>query len=392
MKYVDEFRDGELAKKLAQDIKNAANPNRHYHLMEFCGGHTHAIFRYGLPGLLPSNVELIHGPGCPVCVLPMARLDMAMALAKSENVILCTYGDMLRVPGSGRTSLLKIKAQGCDVRMLYSPADALLIAQQNPDKEVVFFAIGFETTTPPTAVVIQQAPKLGLKNFSVFCNHVLTPAAMHAILATRDAEEPLKLDGFIGPAHVSTLIGSKPYEIFPKQYGTPVVIAGFEPLDVLQAILMLIKQLNAGKSEIENEFTRAVTVEGNQKAKSITDDVFELRDTFEWRGLGFVEKSALKICEKYAVFDAENKFQEIFTAYTESMKSVPKDNKACECPSILRGVKKPNDCKLFDNPCTPDNPLGSCMVSSEGACAAYYQYGRFLNSSANVIDAVEVNG
>ncbi len=377
MKYIDEFRDGDLARKVSKAISDEVKPGKKYHLMEFCGGHTHAIFRYGLPELLPQNIDLIHGPGCPVCVLPIARLDMAMALAKQENVILCTYGDMLRVPGSGRRSLLKIKAEGSDVRMLYSPADALIIAQENPDKEIVFFAIGFETTTPPTAVVLQQAKVLGIKNFSVFCNHVLTPAAMHAILATGSIDEPLKLDGFIGPAHVSTVIGYEPYAIFPKQYGTPVVIAGFEPLDVLQAILMLVRQLNEGTSVVENEFTRAVTSEGNKKANKITQEVFELRDTFEWRGLGFVPHSALQIQESYREFDAEYRFTSVLTEYERALKNTPKDNKACECPSILRGAKKPHDCKLFGTSCTPDNPLGSCMVSSEGACAAYYQYGRY---------------
>ena len=380
MKYVDEFRDGELARQLADAIKNEVQPGRQYRLMEFCGGHTHAIFRYGLPDLLPSNIKLIHGPGCPVCVLPIARLDMAMALAKQPDVILCTYGDMLRVPGSGRTSLLKIRAEGNDVRMVYSPADTIALAQQNPDKQVVFFAIGFETTTPPTAVVIEQASRLGLQNLTVFCNHVLTPAAMHGILHTEEGEQGVELDGFIGPAHVSTVIGSQPYEPFPKQYGKPVVIAGFEPLDVLQAILMLVKQLNEGRCVVENQFTRAVTATGNEKAKRITDQVLELRDTFEWRGLGFVPSSALQIREQYREFDAEVRFAERLKAHAEQIKLVPKDVKACECPQILRGVKNPRDCKLFDKPCTPDNPLGSCMVSSEGACAAHYQYGRALEA------------
>lgn len=381
MKYVDEFRNGELARQLATTIQAEARSERVYHLMEFCGGHTHAIFRYGLPDLLPANVRLIHGPGCPVCVLPMARLDMAMALARQADVILCTYGDMLRVPGSGRVSLLKIRAEGHDVRMVYSPADCIRLAQQNPHKQVVFFAIGFETTTPPTAVVIEQAFKLGLKNLTVFCNHVLTPAAMHGILGSREPGEELQIDGFIGPAHVSTVIGSDPYEPFPQQYGTPVVIAGFEPLDVLQAILMLIRQLNDGRREVENEFTRAVSTSGNTKANAITERVFEVRDTFEWRGLGFVPHSALKIRPYYRELDAESRFARHLQEHADRIRMVPKDNKACECPKILRGVKNPRDCQLFDNPCTPDNPLGSCMVSSEGACAAYYQYGRILASA-----------
>jgi len=372
MKYVDEFRDAELAQKLAEKIKTAADSDRTYRLMEFCGGHTHAIFRYGIPNLLPDNVELIHGPGCPVCVLPIARLDMAMMLAKTPDVILCTFGDMLRVPGTGRTSLLNIRAQGHDVRMLYSPMDAIKLAQENPEKQVVFFAIGFETTTPPTAVLLEQANKLQLNNLSVFCNHVLTPSAMHAILASDD----VKIDGFLGPAHVSTLIGSQPYEIFPQQYNKPVVIAGFEPLDVLQAILMLINQLNENRAEVENEFTRAVTPHGNEKAMALCDQVFTTRDSFEWRGLGFVPHSALEIRPEYAQWDAGVKFSEWLQEQLQKQEKPPADNKACECPSVLRGVKKPHECKLFGNPCTPDNPLGSCMVSSEGACAAYYQYGQ----------------
>ncbi|MBS97218.1 MAG: hydrogenase formation protein HypD [Oceanospirillaceae bacterium] len=373
MKYVDEFRDGDKARNIAAQIRVEADPARTYNLMEFCGGHTHAIFRYGIPDLLPDNVKLIHGPGCPVCVLPIGRLDMAINLARRPDVILCTYGDMLRVPGSGRESLMKVRAEGTDVRMLYSPADAIKLAQQHPDKQVVFFAIGFETTTPPTALVLDQAKKLGLDNFSVFCNHVLTPAAMHAILNTPEADNgALELDGFIGPAHVSTVIGSAPYEPFPQQYNRPVVIAGFEPLDVLQAILMLIRQLNEGRCEVENEFTRAVTRQGNLKAQAMVDRVFERRASFEWRGLGAIPESALQIRSEYAQFDAEKRFE------LEQLEG--RENKACECPAILRGVKNPRDCKLFANPCTPDNPLGSCMVSSEGACAAYYSYGRHSES------------
>ncbi|WP_432698433.1 hydrogenase formation protein HypD [Marinobacterium sp. YM272] len=369
MKYVDEFRDAEKARAIAGQIAKQATPERRYNLMEFCGGHTHAIFRYGIPGLLPDNVRLIHGPGCPVCVLPIGRLDMAIALARREEVILCTYGDMLRVPGSGRESLMKVRAEGTDVRILYSPADALKIAREHPDKQVVFFAIGFETTTPPTALVIEQAKKLGLTNFSVFCNHVLTPAAMHAILNTPEAENgALELDGFIGPAHVSTVIGSAPYEPFPERYNKPVVIAGFEPLDVLQAILMLIRQLNEGRAEVENEFTRAVTRGGNLKAQEAVNRVLALRSSFEWRGLGDIPESALQIRDDYAEFDAEKRFS------VEQLYG--RENRACECPAILRGAKNPRDCKLFGDPCTPDNPLGSCMVSSEGACAAYYSYGR----------------
>ncbi|MHB1292524.1 MAG: hydrogenase formation protein HypD [Sulfuricella sp.] len=369
MKYIDEFRDGVLARKLAADVRREAFPGRSYGLMEFCGGHTHAIFRYGIQTLLPDSVRMIHGPGCPVCVLPIGRVDCAIALARMPNVILCTYGDMLRVPGSDRVSLLKAKAGGADVRMVYSSADAIKVAQQNPSREVVFFAIGFETTTPPTAVAIRQAQQLGLTNFTVFSNHVLTPAAISAIMQSGDAD----VDGVVGPAHVSTVIGSRPYESFAAQYRLPVVIAGFEPLDVMQAILMLLRQLNEGRAEVENEFTRAVTRDGNLKAQNLVAEVFELRQTFEWRGLGWVPDSGLQIREKYAAFDAEKRFELPYQSVA--------DHQACECSAIIRGVMKPLDCKLFGRVCTPDNPIGSCMVSSEGACAAYYTYGRYKESN-----------
>ena len=375
MKYIDEFRDGERAKVLAAAIAREANPARRYHLMEFCGGHTHAIARYGLSDLLPRNVRMIHGPGCPVCVLPVGRIDNAIELAQRPGLILCTYADTIRVPASKGLSLLKAKAMGCDVRMVYSIADSLRIAREHPDREVVFFAIGFETTTPPTAVAIRTAEAEGLANFSVFCNHVLTPAAISNILESKDVREvgTVPLDGFVGPAHVSTVIGSQPYEYFAEEYQRPVVIAGFEPLDVMQAILMLVRQLNDGRAEVENEFTRAVTRDGNTKAKALVADVFELRRTFEWRGLGEVPYSALRIRERYRAFDAEAR-------YGIEYKSVP-DHKACECGAILRGVKTPAQCKVFGTACTPEHPLGSCMVSTEGACAAHYTYGRFKDAA-----------
>ncbi|HEX5338083.1 MAG TPA: hydrogenase formation protein HypD [Gallionella sp.] len=371
MKYVDEFRDGTVAGKIAANIAREVDPRRSYHLMEFCGGHTHAISRYGIADLLPPNVRMIHGPGCPVCVLPVGRVENAIQLAQTPGLILCCYGDMLRVPAANGMSLLKIKARGADVRMVYSSADAVRIAQENPQRQVVFFAIGFETTTPPTAVAIKQAQSLGLENFSVFCNHVLTPSAISHILQSPEVRQLglVPLDGFIGPAHVSTVIGSHPYEYFAEEFNKPVVIAGFEPLDVMQAVLMLVRQLNEGRAEVENEFSRAVTRDGNLKAQSLVAEIFELRRTFEWRGLGLIPYSALRIKKQYAGFDAELRFQ------------VPPisiaDNKACECGAILRGVKRPRDCKLFGTVCTPDNPIGSCMVSSEGACAAHYTYGRF---------------
>ena len=310
MKYIDEFRDGALARNIAASIAGEADPARRYNLMEFCGGHTHAISRYGVADLLPPPVRMIHGPGCPVCVLPIGRVDLAIGLALEQKVILATYGDCLRVPASNSLSLLKAKARGGDVRMVYSPADALKIAQAHPDREVVFFAIGFETTTPPTALVIKEAARLGLANFSVVCNHVLTPAAITNILESPEVRQlgTLPLDGFIGPAHVSTIIGSGPYEFFAEEYRKPVVIAGFEPLDVMQAILMLVRQINEGRAEVENEFTRAVTREGNAKAQALVSEVFELRRSFEWRGLGEVPYSALRIREAYAAFDAERRF------------------------------------------------------------------------------------
>jgi hydrogenase expression/formation protein HypD len=371
MKYIDEFRDGEVAKRLAEAIRHEANPTRSYHFMEFCGGHTHAISRYGVSDLLPDNVRMIHGPGCPVCVLPIGRVDQAIRLALEEGVILCTYGDCLRVPASDGLSLMKAKARGGDIRMVYSSADAVTLAEKNPDKQVVFFAIGFETTTPPTAVAIKQAAALGLKNFSVLCCHVLTPSAISSILESPEVRQwgTVPLDGFIGPAHVSTIIGSRPYEFFAEEYRKPVVIAGFEPLDVMQAIKMLIRQVNEGRAEVENEFSRAVDREGNRKAQSLVAEVFEMRKHFEWRGLNILPYSALRIRRTFAEFDAEKRFP---LGYA----SVP-DHKACECGAILRGVKKPQDCKIFGTVCTPENPVGSCMVSSEGACAAHYTYGRY---------------
>ena len=381
MKYVDEFRDGTLAAGLARAIAREADRGRDYAFMEYCGGHTHAISRYGVADLLPANVRMIHGPGCPVCVLPIGRVDMAIRLALARpEVILCTYGDCLRVPASDGLSLLKAKARGADVRMVYSAADALALAAREPARVVVFFAIGFETTTPPTALVLREAAARGLANFSVICNHVLTPPAITAILDSPAAGElgTLHLDGFIGPAHVSTLIGSRPYEAFAARYRKPVVIAGFEPLDVMQAIRMLVRQVNTGRAEVENEFTRAVVRDGNPKAQAIVSEVLELRDEFEWRGLGVLARSALRIRPAFAPWDAEAKFGLDY-------RPVP-DHRACECGAILRGVKKPADCKLFGTVCTPETPMGSCMVSSEGACAAHYNYGRFRDLPAVAAD------
>jgi hydrogenase expression/formation protein HypD len=371
VKYIDEFRDGDVARQIGERIRLEADPAKRYSFMEFCGGHTHAISRYGVTELLPPNVRMIHGPGCPVCVLPIGRIDHALELALERNVIVCTYGDTMRVPASHGMSMIKAKARGADIRMVYSTADALTIAADNPTREVVFFAIGFETTTPPTALVIQMAAKRALTNFSVLCCHVLTPSAITHILTSPEVRDygTVPIDGFIGPAHVSIVIGSEPYEHFAEEYRKPVVIAGFEPLDVMQAILMLVRQVNEGRAEVENEFVRAVTREGNLTAQALVSDVFELRPSFEWRGLGEVPYSALRIRPGYAQYDAEKRYNLAYQPVA--------DNKACECGAILRGVKRPTDCKLFGTVCTPENPMGSCMVSSEGACAAHYSYGRF---------------
>jgi hydrogenase expression/formation protein HypD len=367
VKYVDEFRDGTLARRVSERIYADVDPARSYAFMEFCGGHTHAISRYGVTELLPPNVRMIHGPGCPVCVLPIGRIDLAIQLALEKNAIVCSYGDTLRVPASNQLSLLKAKAQGGDIRMVYSAADALAVACANPSREVVFFAIGFETTTPPTAVTVLVAERERLRNFSVLCCHVLTPPAIVHLLAA--ARSGVPIDGFVGPAHVSIIIGTAAYEPFAAEYRKPVVIAGFEPLDVIQAIWMLVRQVNGGHAEVENEFTRAVNRQGNLQAQRVIAQVFCLRESFEWRGLGEVPWSALKLREEFAAFDAERRFALEYRPVA--------DHKRCECAAILRGVKRPIDCKLFARACTPENPLGACMVSSEGACAAHYSYGRF---------------
>ena len=370
MKYIDEYRDGKLGQQIAARIAAEADPARSYSFMEFCGGHTHAISRYGVTELLPKNVRMVHGPGCPVCVLPIGRIDQAIDLALKRGAIVTTYADTMRVPASEELSMMKAKARGADIRMVYSVSDALKIARDNPQREVVFFAIGFETTTPPTALALQTAMRENLQNFSVLCCHVLTPAAITHILESPQVRDwhTVPLDGFVGPAHVSILIGSRPYEGFALQYQKPVVIAGFEPLDVLQAILMLVRQVNEGRAVVENEFTRAVTRDGNAAAIQIVAQVLEPRESFEWRGLGEVPNSALKIRPEFSQWDAERKFDLHYRAVA--------DHKQCECGAILRGVKRPTDCKLFGTVCTPESPMGSCMVSSEGASAAHYSFGR----------------
>ncbi len=371
MKHHREYRDPESARRILERIHRAADPSRNYRFMEFCGGHTHAISRYGLHDLLPENVRMIHGPGCPVCVLPMGRLDMAIALAMNPQVILCCYGDTLRVPGSSGNSLQNARAHGADVRMVYSASEVLSIAEESPDREIIFFAIGFETTTPPTAHLLLEIKRRGLSQVSVLCNHVLTPPAIRAILETADSAT--RLDGLVGPAHVSVVIGSAPYLPLAAQFKMPIVIAGFEPLDVLQSILMLIRQVNEGRSMVENEYTRAVFPEGNPRALEAIGEAFVIREHFEWRGLGSIPASGLKISETFADWDAERRYEVPYLTV--------QDHKACECAAILRGQKEPKDCKVFATGCTPETPLGACMVSSEGACAAYFTYGRNLRDS-----------
>ena len=363
MRYVDEFRNPQLGRALAREILAAVDPQRHYKIMEVCGGHTHAIYKYGIDALLPPNVELVHGPGCPVCVIPMGRVDDGISLACRPEVIFTCFGDMLRVPGSERT-LLDAKAQGADVRVVYSPLDALRIARENPQREVVFFAIGFETTAPSTALTLRRARAERVPNFSVMCSHVTIVPPLRALLESPD----LRLDGFIGPGHVASVVGARPFAFLPEQYRKPVVISGFEPLDVMQAVLMIIRQLASARAEVENQYARVVAWDGNPRALEVMREVFELRAHFEWRGLGFISQSALRLSDAYARWDAEQRF------------SVPgvrvADPKACQCGEVLKGVIKPWECKVFGTACTPERPIGTCMVSPEGACAAYYAYGR----------------
>lgn len=361
MKYVDEYRDPVLIANVAREIARAADPNRHYRIMEVCGGHTHAIYRHGLKDLLPANVELIHGPGCPVCVLPMGRIDDGLAIAEMPGVILTAFGDMMRVPGT-RGTPLEYKARGCDVRMVYSPLDALRIAQRETERHVCFFAIGFETTAPSTALTLMRARELGVENFSVFCNHVTIVPAVRAILDSPD----MRLDGFVGPGHVSTVTGCRPYEFIARDYGKPVVVSGFEPLDLLESILMILRQIGAGQAAVENQYRRIVPWDGNYPALRAMAEVFELRPYFEWRGLGFISQSALKLTPAFAKWDSEERFTVPGVRVT--------DPRAAQCGEVLKGVLKPPQCKLFGKQCNPEHPIGALMVSSEGACAAYYRY------------------
>jgi len=363
VRFVDEFRSGDVAASLAERIAGLVEPGRRYKLMEVCGGHTHAIYKHGVEDLLPPEIELVHGPGCPVCVIPMGRQDDAIAIAEREEVIFTTFGDMLRVPAS-RGSLLDAKARGADVRMVYSPLDALKLAREHPERDVVFFAIGFETTTPSTALTLLRARAEGIRNFFVFANHVTIIPAIRAILDSPD----LRLQGFIGPGHVSTVIGTRPYGFIARTYGLPIVVSGFEPLDVLQGTYMLMRQLAEGRREVENQYSRVVREAGNPRALQAIAATMELRTTFEWRGLGFISQSALKLRDEFAAWDAEVRYELPGVRVA--------DPKACQCGEVLKGVIKPWECKVFGTACTPDRPIGTCMVSSEGACAAYYNYGR----------------
>ena len=363
MQFVDEFRDPGSIRRLSDEIRRLTGA-RTFKFMEVCGGHTHSIYKHGLQDLLPENVELVHGPGCPVCVIPMGRIDDAMSIAKNPEVIFATYGDMMRVPSSSG-SLLDAKADGADVRFVYSPLDALKLARDNPTREIVFFAVGFETTAPSTAATVLRARSEGLANFSIFCNHVTIIPAIKAILDSPG----MVLDGFIGPGHVSTIIGLSPFNFIPALYGKPLVVAGFEPSDILQSIVMILEQIERGAPIVENQYARVVRPEGNRKALEILSETMELRSHFEWRGLGFITQSALKLRPEFAQFDAEVRY------------AIPgvrvADPKACQCGEVLKGVIKPWQCRVFGTACTPETPIGSCMVSPEGACAAYYNYGRY---------------
>jgi hydrogenase expression/formation protein HypD len=361
MRFVDEFRQPELITRTAEEIARLADPDRHYRLMEVCGGHTHAVYRFGLMDLLPPNIELVHGPGCPVCVLPMGRIDDGLSIAEDPNVIFAAFGDMMRVPGT-KGSPLEYKARGMDVRIVYSPLDALKLARNNPDRHLMFFAIGFETTAPSTALTLMRAKAEGIPNFSVFSNHVTIIPAIRAILDSPD----MRIDAFIGPGHVSTVIGCRPYGWIASDAQKPIAVSGFEPLDVLQSIVMILRQLKAGQAIVENNYKRVVPWEGNRAALKAIGEVFEIRPYFEWRGLGFISQSALRLKESYAQWDAEKRF------------SIPgirvTDPKAAQCGEVLKGVLKPAQCKLFGKECTPEHPVGALMVSSEGSCAAYYSY------------------
>lgn len=365
MKYADEYRDPDRARATLASIDRLLakiDPQAPLAIMEVCGGHTHTIFRYGLGTMLPDAIELVHGPGCPVCVLPTGRIDDCVALAERPEVIFATFGDPIRVPGSTK-SLMEAKAAGADVRVVYSPLDALGLAEKNPGREVVFFALGFETTMPSTALTVLEAQRRGVDNFSLFVNHITIIPTLAAIL-----EAPgCRIDGFVGPGHVSMVIGTEPYRFIAEDHHRPLVVAGFEPLDVLQAIAMVVAQIAEGRAEIENQYARVVLSEGNRRALSAVAEVFELREQSEWRGLGMIAHSGIRLRERYAAYDAERRFAIAGAAVA--------DPAVCQCGEVLTGAIKPWQCAVFGTRCTPDRPLGALMVSSEGACAASFAYG-----------------
>ena len=363
----DGFRDAKTIKAYAKIIKEDAKLlDKDIHIMEVCGGHTHTIMKYGIPQLLPSNIKFIHGPGCPVCIMPKERIDNAYVLSMQENVILVTLGDMIKVPGS-KASLQDARAKGADVRFVYSPMDCIKIANENPDKRVVFFAIGFETTTPMTAALIQTVIKQDIKNICFHINHVTVPEVMCELIDTTDHN----IDAFLGPSHVSVISGSKIYEIFPKEYKIPVVVGGFEPVDVMQSISMIVKQFIEKRCELEIEYKRLVSYDGNKKAQDLMSKYFE-KTTFKWRGLGNVKNSGFELKEEFAKYNAKVIYKDVLPTQEK------KDHKLCICGDILRGVANPPDCTIFGTACKPTKPVGSCMVSSEGACAAYYKYGNLI--------------
>jgi len=367
MKYVDEFRDPNLAKSLTHKIAKLSKElnkgrDKPLQIMEFCGGHTHTIFRYGVEQMLPDNIEMVHGPGCPVCVLPMGRVDDCVAIAEISDVIFTTFGDAMRVPGS-KKSLLQAKADGADIRMVYSPLDALELARKTPDRQVVFFALGFETTMPSTALTVLKAKNESITNFSLFCNHITTVPTIKAILDSPD----MQIDGFLAPGHVSMVVGERPFEFIAKTYHKPIVITGFEPLDILQSIYMVLLQIFEQRTEVENQYSRVVPAEGNLTGINSIHEVFQLREFFEWRGLGSIDHSGISMRDKYSDFDAERKFK------LPNLKIA--DPKSCQCGEVLKGVIRPWECKIFGTSCNPKSPMGALMISSEGACAAYYNFG-----------------
>ena len=371
----DDFRDADTIKAYAKIIQEDAKKLKEpINIMEVCGGHTHTIMKYGIPQLLPANINFIHGPGCPVCIMPKERIDHAYVLSMQENVILVTLGDMIKVPGSNG-SLQDARAKGADVRFVYSPMDCLKIASDNPDKKIIFFAIGFETTTPMTAVLLDSVIKKGIKNIIFHINHVTVPEVMKELIDSRDVHVDSynnKIDAFLGPSHVSVISGSKIYEEFPRDYNRPVVVAGFEPVDVMQSISMVVKQFIENRCELEVEYKRLVTYDGNKKAQDMIQMYFEKASLFKWRGLGNIANSGLKLRDAYRDYDAEVLYKDVLPL--EEIE----DHKLCICGDILRGMANPPECTIFGTACKPTTPIGSCMVSSEGACAAYYKYGNLL--------------